>query len=209
MGPTNKFYVYALIDPINRLPFYIGKGCAKRAWEHIIGRDVCNVDKVKRISDIRFLGFEPEVKFIKENMFEKEAYDFETFCIKLSKKLALPVTNKTGIKQPPSRRGCVVSEETRRKISLATKGRKRVPMSEEQKLKLKCASTGKKWSAESKEKLSKSISGRGLFLEKHVLEELRKHYTVKQIADLYSVSINPIKRLILHHGLHVYNKHVK
>ena len=208
MVPTNKFYVYALIDPINRLPFYIGKGCAKRAWEHIIGRDTCNANKVKYISNIRLLGFEPEVKFIKENMFEKEAYDFETFCIKLSKKLELPVTNKTGIKQPPSRRGCVVSEETRRKISLATKGKKCKPMSQEQKLKLKLANTGKKWSSESKEKLSKSITGRGLFLEKHVLEELRKQYTVKQIADLYNVSIQPIKRLISHHGLYV-NKRIK
>lgn len=33
----NRFYVYALIDPINRIPFYIGKGAGSRAYDHLKG----------------------------------------------------------------------------------------------------------------------------------------------------------------------------
>lgn len=31
----NKYYVYALSDPVNIMPFYIGKGCGKRAYTHL------------------------------------------------------------------------------------------------------------------------------------------------------------------------------
>ena len=44
----NKYYVYALIDPINRLPFYIGKGCGNRAWSHL-KNEKTNVGKVRTI----------------------------------------------------------------------------------------------------------------------------------------------------------------
>lgn len=30
----SKFYVYCLVDPRTKTPFYVGKGCGKRAWSH-------------------------------------------------------------------------------------------------------------------------------------------------------------------------------
>ena len=32
---NNKYYLYCLIDPINNLPFYVGKGCGNRAFSHL------------------------------------------------------------------------------------------------------------------------------------------------------------------------------
>ena len=46
----NKYYVYALIDPINSLPFYIGKGCNNRAWQHLKDNETCNKKKLNYIA---------------------------------------------------------------------------------------------------------------------------------------------------------------
>ena len=65
----NKYYVYALIDPINRLPFYIGKGCGNRAWYHL-KNEKTNIEKVRIIGLIRSLNLEPEVKLITSDLEE-------------------------------------------------------------------------------------------------------------------------------------------
>ena len=138
----NKYYVYALIDPINRLPFYIGKGCGNRAWSHL-KNEKTNIEKVRIIGLIRSLNLEPEVKLITSDLEETLAYQLETLFIDYSKSIGIKLVNVFSKATPPSRRGCIVSDITKQKISNTTKGRKGTPMTDIAKLKLSIANTGK------------------------------------------------------------------
>jgi len=89
----SNYYVYALVDPINKVPFYMGKGKNKRAWDHVRGYDKRNSKKVSYIKNIRILGLEPEVHIIKSNMSNKDSREYESVCIKESRNLGLPLTN--------------------------------------------------------------------------------------------------------------------
>jgi hypothetical protein len=82
----NEHYVYALIDPINDVPFYIGKGKGYRAWKHLKPYQKTNKKKLKYIENIRQLGFEPIVKKIIENLSNEDALLFESFYIKYMNK---------------------------------------------------------------------------------------------------------------------------
>jgi uncharacterized protein len=67
------YYVYALVDPIKKSIFYIGKASANnRAFDHLRstkGED----DKDKRIQSIRALGFEPGVEILRYGLQNDEA----------------------------------------------------------------------------------------------------------------------------------------
>ena len=41
----NEHYVYALVDPINRITFYIGKGKKDRCYAHLKGYANYNINK--------------------------------------------------------------------------------------------------------------------------------------------------------------------
>jgi len=107
----NDFYVYALLDPrkpgtylygnlkLDYEPFYIGKGCGKRAYSHfkVNPSKVYNSwkrRKVIRIQDIT--GSDPLVKLIKSDVVEAEAFRLETKAIRLiGRKGKGPLTNLT------------------------------------------------------------------------------------------------------------------
>jgi hypothetical protein len=115
----NNFYVYALVDPINKLPF-----------THLKGHANYNENKLKTISLIRSLGFEPQAKIILNNLTEKEALECEMFYIKEFKG-TLNLTNF--VVQPPSRAGKKLSEEHKNKLREFNKGKR---LSEEHKRKI-------------------------------------------------------------------------
>ena len=118
---NNIFYVYALVDPINRLPFYIGKGKKNRMFVHLKSYDKNNAKKHKIINLIRNLGHEPVALKIMDNLSEEEALNTEMFYIKEFKEV-LNLTNF--IIQPPSRAGKKLSEEHKEKLRRFNKGKK-------------------------------------------------------------------------------------
>ena len=61
------FYTYALIDPRTELPFYIGKGCNKRMYQHETGSKYNHYLR-ERIAEIKSAG----LKLIYEKWFESE-----------------------------------------------------------------------------------------------------------------------------------------
>jgi hypothetical protein len=95
---NNRFYVYALIDPRTLLPFYIGKGTAKRDVAHIneAKKDTSlwsNSMKCRRIRSIQDSGLAVIIERWHKNLQEEEAYDIESQYISQYGRLV----NKSGI----------------------------------------------------------------------------------------------------------------
>lgn len=75
------FYVYQLVDPRNGLPFYVGKGQGRRAWEHQravqSGKSGGNARKAAKIQEILKSGQDVEVLIVAVYDTEVEALDHE------------------------------------------------------------------------------------------------------------------------------------
>ena len=195
MQTNNKFYVYALVCPINRVPFYIGKGCGARAFAHTRGKDTNNDKKCQYIQNIRNIGLEPEVHFVCKNLAENEAYHHEINFIKFMANRFLYFTNKVGVSRDAycnsviNYRNC---EPAKPKKSTRIYN----PIDEAVKRKISVSLTGRKLSDDHKKSISKYLTGRGFYISKEDLLEMRKTLTVDQIAKKFNVSSGPIKRLI-------------
>lgn len=117
------YYVYSLVDPINCIPFYIGKGKKNRAWSHLRGSANYNIDKLRYINNIRMLDHEPEVIFVEKNIqSSKVALELESYIIDKCRSFGIPLTNKDRV--IPDRTGQIVTPEHRAKISAANKGQR-------------------------------------------------------------------------------------
>lgn len=75
-----RHYVYALIDPRDLQPFYIGKGSAQRRFSHFakLPADVeKSGDKAKRIQEIKQAGAKPEAVVLSWHDTDEAAYAAE------------------------------------------------------------------------------------------------------------------------------------
>lgn len=86
MDYDTRFYVYELIDPRTNMPFYVGKGCGKRAEAHLIEAakprfEQTNPFKCAIINNIIGSGREVVIKYVQKDMLEKDAYALETELI--------------------------------------------------------------------------------------------------------------------------------
>jgi hypothetical protein len=98
VNDKNKYYVYAIVDPINRVPIYIGKGSGDRAHSHLrVRAKHHNRELAKYIELLRALETEPEVGFIAEGLEEKDAWSIEYECILLAESRGMQLTNIVGV----------------------------------------------------------------------------------------------------------------
>lgn len=186
----NKFYVYAISDPRTKFPFYIGKGSGNRAWHHLKDKK-SNKDKIKLIDSIFKDGLSPKIDIIINNLSESLAYDIEYCIIKNAKNYGIHLTNKIGICKPPSRKGCKISEETKRKISNSTKGRVGKSHSEETKLKISLANSGK--IGPNKKTINDIELLRHLYID--------MNYKKSDICKHFSVGLGSLNRILNEFGI--------
>jgi len=114
-----EYYVYALIDPINKTPFYIGKGKGDRCNAHLKGYANYNEKKLNYIDNIRKLGFEPIVYKIVENLSNQNSLKIESSLISYYKQF---LTNKDIV--VPDRTGCKLSNKHKNNLRTKNLGKK-------------------------------------------------------------------------------------
>lgn len=124
-------FVYALVDPIKKQPFYIGKGSRDRPWNHLRYKG-SNEDTQSYIVALRMLGLEPGVYYIETGLIAEEAYVDEALFIRFARQRGCHLTNKIpgpsklqGRKRDPAavRRGV----ETKKRLGIRNGPAKGVP----------------------------------------------------------------------------------
>ncbi len=170
-----EYYTYTLIDPRTDEPFYVGRGQKLRMYEHVKdvqrGR-IPNKNNRKLANKInKILSFNLNVKYKKILITEngKEAFNKEKELI-----TEIGLENLCNLTEGGEGFRGKHTEETKRKISEATKGENNPffakSHTEETKQKISKNNAryflGKKLPEETKQKISKSNKGR-IFSDKH------------------------------------------
>lgn len=81
-----EYYVYALVDPRDNKPFYIGKGTGNRVFSHVAQAEKQNdncTDKINKIQEIRNAGEEVKHYILHWGLTEEEAFASEAALINL------------------------------------------------------------------------------------------------------------------------------
>ena len=153
------YYTYAFLRE-DRTPYYIGKGKGNRAYR-------------RRNKGIKPPKDKSKILILKQNLTEEESFRHEVYMIAVfgRKDLGTGILhNKTNGGDGVS--GAVVSDETRRKMSEALKGK---PRSKEIRRKISESHKGKTHSEESRRNMSESQKGKTFSEEtKRKLSESQK-----------------------------------
>ena len=72
-------YVYVFFDPRDEQPFYVGKGCGNRAFDHF--SDQSESEKSRRIKEIEESGHEPRIEILRYGLSKSEASHIEAAVI--------------------------------------------------------------------------------------------------------------------------------
>jgi hypothetical protein len=179
---TPIYYVYNLVNPITGIPFYVGKGKNRRCYQHLSDKPVYSKNKrlTGHIRNLRESGIEPEVKKVKENIKEKDAYLLEEQILQYGRigfdadgvLLNFFISNRPikKFKEDNGFYGKKHTDETKRLISEANTGRKHT---EEAKKKLSIAHTGRPKSEEHRRKISEKSKGK--ITKESTKQKLREH----------------------------------
>lgn len=187
----NEYYVYALYDPVNNFPFYIGKGKGDRMWQHFSEKKSSNRRKTAIIQALKDLGLELRADVIVDGLEEDAAYEIEHSIIKyIHQTYPGRITNVTGVRKPPSRKGAKLSDSQRDKM----KGRI-------------SPNRGKRLSIEARKKISSALKGRKhpdrFYIPKDRLFEMyiTENMTKAHIAKLYGVYPGTLNRLLKEYSI--------
>lgn len=175
-----KYYVYAYLRE-NGTPYYIGKGTGNRAWSKGKGE----VGKPKDNN---------RILIVEKNLTLTGSLAIERRLIRWYGRIDLVtgiLRNRTdgGDGGQGATLGSKLSQETRKKISIAHIGKKRNPMSIESKKKLsealKGKNVGKIRSEEHKQRLSKILKGKKLQpLSEETKQKLRNYHLGKTVGPM-------------------------
>lgn len=216
----SDFYVYALFDPWTGLPFYIGKGRAKRIDAHVTS-DRNNPDKAAIVERAKREGVDlPRVR-VSINLTEAQAFEHEVAWITaLGRKPEGCLVNRLpGGANPPSSSGRKWSDEVRAKMRatalrigqrpsaaciaavVAARKGKPAPWSDETKRKRSVSLRAVKRTPEWRAKVSSALKGRApapevlaahaLWLEKRNAEKEARVYVCNQCG----CSFKPNRRM--------------
>lgn len=184
------FYVYMLLDPRkNNQPFYVGKGSEERWKDHLLetADSTINKRKFSTVQKIKNLGLEVGVQFVQYFEDEHQAYNLEEELIVQYGRKGYDtngiLTNICKDSRPPNwhqgpdasainekirqtklEKNISHSQETKNKISIRLKGKKKPPRSESHRLALSLAKKGKPLtkpcSEETRQKRSQNQKGK-------------------------------------------------
>jgi hypothetical protein len=172
MTNERRFYTYAYLRE-DGTPYYIGKGTGRRI-DNPSGKSISLPPKGRRI-------------FLKTNLTEEEAFKHEIYLIALYGRKDL----RTGILYNftdggDGASGYKPTEETRRKLSKASKGNKRAlghRHSDETKKKISENNKGKRHSEETKRIIREKLKGKQNCLGNHHSEETKKKMSEAQKGE--------------------------
>lgn len=180
------FYVYELIDPRTKKPFYVGKGQNKRAYDHIkknkLGKNTENPYKDHVIRQILAENLEPLINYVFWSSDEQIAYDYESELIKKYGRKRYDsngiLTNLCEDNRPPHGHYSDERREKYRKRMLGNKINKGRKQSEEEKSKrakslLKAYESGSRVVTE-KMRTASSNTHKGKIVSKETRQQMSK-----------------------------------
>ena len=130
------FYAYVYRDPRSNEPFYVGKGCGRRAWVHLRRKDQNHM--ARKVRKMLVEKIEPSIEVIPA-LDEDHAFFLESCLIQTIGRLDLdtgPLVNQNDGGKGSARPNAKI----RARMSAAHTGIKKGPLSEQARAKLSLAS---------------------------------------------------------------------
>lgn len=191
-GTAPIFYVYEHWRPDNGTCFYVGKGHRDRAYS-MKGR---NSHHKAIIAKLGRLGLSIEVRIHKADLTETDAFALECERIAFWRSIGDNLVNRTN--GGDGVRGHLISEEQRRKISEANRGKRR---SAETRARMSAAFKGRVLSEEAKRHLSEVNKGRpAAFRGRHHTDETKRVLSEKgRVRGAPILSAEAIERIATFH----------